>query len=57
MKNSFVNPIEVELMQSMKESVNLKTDQYKLQNITQEEGGKSIVEGDRKRYLKTVAQY
>lgn len=54
MKNSFVSLIS-ELMQSMKESVNLKTDQYK-QNITQRKG-KKYCGGDRKRYLKTVAQY
>lgn len=36
-------------MQSMKESVNLKTDQYKLQNITQRKGGKVLWRGGQKK--------
>ena len=30
-------------MQSMKEAVNLKTDQYKLQKITHRKGGKRVL--------------
>ena len=72
MKNKKLNKIDkkiplsvssVELTQSMKESVNLKTDQYKLQKITHRKGEKRVLEvgrgggRDKKRYPKTVRQY
>ena len=58
MKNKKLNKIDEKflcqshqqnLMQSMKESVNLKTDQYKLQNITQRKGEKVLWRGGQKK--------